>query len=47
MADNDILDALVAAVTALLGKQSLLTMPGKPEVDLRGLPMEMAYYLMP
>ena len=46
VADNGLLDALVAAFTALLGKQSLLTMTGKPEVDLRGLLMEMAYYLM-
>jgi len=45
--DDDILDALVAAVTAFVGRQQLLTLPEKPEVDLRGLPMEMVYYLMP
>jgi len=44
--DNDILDALAAAVTAFLGRQRLLTLPENPEVDARGLRMEMVYYPM-
>lgn len=45
--DDDILDALVGAVTALLGEQQIVTLPEKPEIDSRGLPMEMVYYLIP
>lgn len=45
--DDDILDALAAAITAFLGNKHLLTLPEKPEVDSRGLPMEMVYYVMP
>ncbi len=41
--DDDILDALAGAVTALLGKQQLVTLPEKPEVDSNDLPMEMVY----
>jgi len=44
VADNDIVDALVAAVTALVGERNVLTLPEKPEIDERGLPMEMVYY---
>jgi predicted RNase H-like nuclease len=47
VAGDDILNALVAAVTAYLGKQSLLTLPEKPADDLRCLPMEMVYYSLP
>ncbi len=45
--DDDILDALAGAVTALLGEQQIVTLPEKPEIDSRGLPMEMVYYLVP
>ena len=44
IADDDILDALVAVVTALVGERKVLTLPEKPEIDVRGLPMEMIYY---
>ncbi len=44
VADNDIVDALVAAVTALVGERKVLTLPEEPEIDLRGLPMEIVYY---
>lgn len=47
VADDDVLDALAAAVTAFLGKGRGLTLPAAPEVDSTGLPMEMAYYPMP
>jgi predicted RNase H-like nuclease len=43
VARDDILDALVAAVTASREKQGLSTIPASPEVDSDGLPMEMAY----
>lgn len=41
VAEDDILDALVAAVTASWEKRGLLTIPEKPEIDSNGLPMEM------
>jgi predicted RNase H-like nuclease len=45
--DDDILDALVAAVTAKLGCQDndyeLRTLPDDPPKDCKGLPMEMVY----
>lgn len=44
VADDDILDALVAAVTAHLGNGRFMTLPERPETDARGLPMEMVYY---
>ena len=43
VARDDILDALVAAVT---GMNELRTVPGNPEVDSCGLPMEMVYSLV-
>ena len=43
VAKDDILDALVAAVTASREKQGLLTIPEIPEIDSKGLPMEMLY----
>jgi predicted RNase H-like nuclease len=43
LAKDDILDALVAAVTASEEGQGLSTIPEKPEVDSEGLPMEMVY----
>ncbi len=41
---DDILDALVAAVTARSGFNALKTIPAVPESDEVGLPMEMVYY---
>lgn len=41
VARDDILDALVAVVTASRESQGLLTIPEKPEIDAKGLPMEM------
>ena len=41
---DDILDSLVAAVTAKCGFDSLRTIPDAPEHDETGLPMEMVYY---
>jgi len=44
VARDDILDALAAAVTALLGDARLVSLPEEPERDARGLPMEIVYY---
>jgi len=44
VATDDILDALAAAVTALLGGQRLVSIPEAPEYDSRGLRMEMVYH---
>lgn len=41
---DDILDSLVAAVTAKFGFNSLKTIPNAPEHDETGLPMEVVYY---
>ena len=41
---DDILDALVAAVTARLGHDRLKTIPDCPPKDAKCLPMEMVYY---
>ena len=41
---DHILDALVAAVTAIFGFNSLRTIPKAPEHDENGLPMEVVYY---
>jgi predicted RNase H-like nuclease len=40
---DDVLDALVGAVTARLGRANLRTLPETPERDDRGLPMEIVY----
>lgn len=42
---DDILDALVAAVTATFNKGRLESIPENPEKDNRDLPMEMVYHL--
>jgi predicted RNase H-like nuclease len=42
---DDLLDALAAAVTGLLGGGNLRTLPDKPEHDAQGLPMEMVYFI--
>ena len=44
VARDDILDALSAAVTGLMGGQNLPSIPQEPEFDERGLRMEMVYY---
>ena len=41
LADDDVLDALVAAVTGLVGGDNLMTLPQLPERDSHGLRMEM------
>ena len=40
---DDILDALAAAVTGLIGGENLTSIPQEPEFDERGLRMEMVY----
>lgn len=47
VAKDDILDALVAAVTASEEIKGLSSIPETAEVDSKGLPMEMLYYSMP
>ncbi|TNF99842.1 MAG: DUF429 domain-containing protein [Gammaproteobacteria bacterium] len=44
LARDDIIDAMVAAVTAKYGVDQLMTIPGKPMQDNTGLPMEMVYW---
>ena len=44
VASDDILDALVAAVTARCGFGRLRTIPKCPPTDCKGLPMEMVYW---
>ena len=43
VARDDILDALAAAVTGMMGGQNLVSIPQEPEFDERGLRMEMVY----
>ncbi len=43
VARDDILDALAAAMTGLMGRQNLASIPQEPEFDERGLRMEMVY----
>lgn len=43
VARDDILDALAAAVTGLMGGGNLVSIPQEPEFDERGLRMEMMY----
>lgn len=43
VARDDIVDALSAAVTAMIGVQGLVSIPQTPELDNRGLRMEMVY----
>ncbi|MCL6593222.1 MAG: DUF429 domain-containing protein [Alicyclobacillus sp.] len=42
---DDILDAMAAAVTGLLGGGRLKTLPPSPESDVRGLAMEIVYFI--
>lgn len=44
VARDDILDALSAAVTAVAGEKNLSSIPETPEVDSKGLPMEIVYH---
>jgi predicted RNase H-like nuclease len=44
-ARDDLMDALAAAVTGLIGDTKLKTLPASPERDAQGLPMEMVYYV--
>jgi len=47
LARDDILDALVAAITASKERQGLSFLPEKATFDSKGLPMQMAYYSIP
>ncbi len=40
---DDVIDALVGAVTARLGAERLRTLPATPEHDSKGLRMEIVY----
>ena len=40
---DDILDSMVAAVTASFGNNRVVTLPKVPETDSIGLPMEIVY----
>ena len=40
---DDVIDALAGAVTARLGESGLKTLPATPELDGRGLRMEIVY----
>ena len=42
---NDVLDGLCGAVTAMIGRENLSSIPNQPEKDPEGLPMEMVYFL--
>jgi predicted RNase H-like nuclease len=42
---DDILDALCGAITAMMGWKNLSSIPMHHEEDLKGLPMEMVYFL--
>ena len=43
LGDDDILDAMAAAITASAGPEALMTLPEDPARDSCGLPMEMVY----
>ena len=45
--EDDVLDALVAAVTAYKSICGLSFVPDPPEIDSMGVPMQMAYYVLP
>jgi predicted RNase H-like nuclease len=44
-APDDLLDALAATMTGLIGRTNLKTLPPSPEHDAYGLPMEMVYFI--
>jgi len=43
VAKDDILDALALAITAASPSETIMTIPENPEIDLKGLPMEIVY----
>lgn len=43
VADDDILDAMIAALTASVDQNHLKMLPEEPETDSEGLPMEMVF----
>ena len=43
VARDDIVDALVLAITAAQPEDRLFTIPAEPETDSAGLPVEMVY----
>ena len=45
VSENDILDALVNAVTAARLDSNMETLPPEPVIDMLGLPMQMIYSL--
>jgi predicted RNase H-like nuclease len=46
VARDDVVDALAAAITAMLGDRNMFEkLPQKPERNSQGLPMQMLYYL--
>ena len=47
VAEDDVLDALAAAITASHGHGALQTIPYAPSLDAKGLPMEMVYWVPP
>ena len=47
VAEDDIIDALAAAVTASKSVYGLSFIPDSPEIDSTGLPMQMAYCVLP
>jgi len=44
LALDDIIDAMVCAVTAKFGYNNYTTVPASPSSDIRGLPMEIVYW---
>ena len=45
LARDDIIDAMVCAVTAKFGYNNYTTVPALPSKDMRGLPMEIVFWL--
>ena len=45
LARDDIIDAMVCAVTAKFGYNNYTTVPALPSTDMRGLPMEIVFWL--
>ena len=43
VAADDVVDAMILAITATGGARKLQTLPEKPEIDGQGLPMEIVY----
>jgi predicted RNase H-like nuclease len=43
VATDDVVDAMILAITAAGGARKLRTLPEKPEIDGQGLPMEIVY----